>query len=93
MSADDFRIHKEQQRTSVQVPPGTWTVVVTATPKTIHEHARCRTVNGARGRAGVELPAAPWVKPRSKEKPEQGDIGVAVIDEEGTPWIVGWKVQ
>jgi hypothetical protein len=93
MSANDYRIHKSQGQQAVPQTAGAWTVKVTATPATIHDLVRVRAINGARGRIGVELGLTPWVKPRSKEKPEEGDIGIALIDEEGAPWVVGWKVQ
>jgi hypothetical protein len=93
MSANDFSIHRRQQVDSSPNPAQSWVCVVVATPATPKEYARVRTLHGAAGRAGIELGAAPWVKPSGKEKPEEGDICLVQLDEGGSPWITGWKAQ
>jgi hypothetical protein len=92
-ASNDYRVVQRQTQRIAPNPAAVWQVIVTATPATIHNYVRIRTLHGARGRSGAELGLAPWVKPRSKEKPEKGDIGVCVLDETGSPWVVGWKVQ
>jgi hypothetical protein len=93
MSANDFRIHREQTRRAAPDKEQTWEAVVTATPHSTTALVRVRTVNGARGRAGVELGLAPWIPPAGKPKPEEGDLCLVQLDEQGSPWVVGWKKQ
>lgn len=93
MSGTDFKTFRKQQQDNAPDQAQTWESVVTAAPATQHDLVRVRAVHGARGRAGIEFGLAPWVPPSTKERPEEGDLCLVQLDEQGAPWVVGWKEQ
>jgi hypothetical protein len=93
MGANDYKIHRQQGIRAAPDPERTWVCEVTATPATATDLVRVRTVYGALGRNGIELGLATWVPPAGKEKPAEGDICLVQLDEQGAPWVVGWKAQ